>query len=326
MATDFQVLLPRSSQPAQVDAAVAAMEMLEAIEATLTVYQSGSEASRINREASLGPVRVGPMVIDVLQRAVRLSAATEGAFDVTAGPLVDAWGFTTRSARRPSDEQIQSARARVGWQHLVIDPEARTVRFAIPEMRINFGAIGKGYALDRIAQRMLEAGVGDFLLHGGNSSVIAAGDAEPGSGGGWRIGLQHPARPRRRLGGIVLRDMSLATSGSGKRHFHYRGRRYGHVIDPRSGYPAGDFLSLSVVVPQATDADALATGYFVGGRSMIGRRTAEPSSPEATGPGIIAVAAGEREGSVQVEVWDVPEGVWQEEEPAEGGPPESETC
>lgn len=313
MATDFQVLLPGSSQPAQVDAVVAAMELLEPIEATLTVYQSDSETSRINREASLGPVRVGPMVIDILQRAVQLSAVTDGAFDVTAGPLVEAWGFTTRSGRRPSAEQIQAARARVGWQHLEIDLQAGTVRFAMPDMRINFGAIGKGYALDRIAQRMRETGVNDFLLHGGNSSVIAAGDAESGSGEGWRVGLQHPTRPRQRLGGIVLRDMSLATSGSGKRHFHYRGRRYGHVIDPRNGHPAGEFLSLSVLTPQATDADAIATGLFVGGRAMIERTTTMSPSPALVAPGVIGVAAGKREGSVELEVWNVPEGVWQQE-------------
>lgn len=319
MATDFQILLPRESESAQVDAAVAAMELLEPIEATLTVYQSDSEASRINRDASQGPVRVGPMVIDLLQRAARLSAATDGAFDVTAGPLVDAWGFTTRSGRRPSAEQIQNARDCVGWQHLEIDPRAGTVRFAVPGMRINFGAIGKGYALDRIAQRLHEAGLENFLLHGGNSSVMAAGDAEPGSGEGWRVGLQHPTRPRQRLGGITLRDMSLATSGSGKRHFHFRGRRYGHVIDPRSGYPAGEFLSLSVLTPQAADADAIATGLFVGGRAMILRNIAHSPAPDIVAPGVITVAAAEREGSVEVEAWNVPEGVWQPTEGAEDG-------
>lgn len=319
MATDFQILLPRSAAPAEVDAAVGAMELLEPIEATLTIYQNDSEASRINREGSQGPVRVGPMMIDILQRAARLSAATDGAFDVTAGPLVDAWGFTTRSGRRPSAEQIQTARARVGWQRLEIDPQAGTVRFAVPDMRVNFGAIGKGYALDRIAQRLHEAGVNDFLLHGGNSSVTAAGDAEPGSGEGWRVGLQHPTRPRQRLGGIVLRDMSLATSGSGKRHFHFRGRRYGHVIDPRSGYPAGEFLSLSVLTSQATDADAIATGLFVGGRAMILRNTAHSPAPDTVIPGVIAVAAAEREGSVEVETWNVPESVWQATVGAEDG-------
>lgn len=339
MATDFEILLPHSLEPPQIDAAVLAMEMLEQIESVLTVYQKGSEISRLNRDASQGPVKVSGMVLDVLQHAVRLSAATQGAFDVTAGPLIDAWGFTTRSGRRPSEEQIRTARSRVGWQHLEIDPVASTVRFGLPEMRINLGAIGKGYALDRIATRIRAAGIDDFLLHGGNSSLIAGGDSTAGIGSpknaspesgrptsaiptsespesgvpdmenagerGWRVGLRHPTRPQRHAGGIVLRDAALATSGSGKQHFHFRGRRYGHVIDPRSGYPAGEFLSLSVLTPTATEADAIATGLFVGSREMIEKYAAEHPDHR-----IIAIAAGKREGSTRAETWNTADDVW----------------
>ncbi len=356
MATDFEILLPQSLEAGQIDAAVLALEMLEPIEAALTVYQKESEVSRLNRQAFHEPVKVGPLVLDILQHAVRLSAATQGAFDVTAGPLIDAWGFTTRSGRRPTAEQIRTARGHVGWQHLEIDPEASTVRFGVPEMRINLGAIGKGYALDRIAARLRSAGIGDFLLHGGNSSLIAAGSAIPASDppqrpelssppqasppqstrlgspaaedsaaaepelqesepreSGWRVGLRHPTRTQRHAGGITLRDMALATSGSGKQHFHFRGRRYGHVIDPRSGYPAGDYLSLSVLAPAATDADAIATGLFVGSRALIERYAAE--HPEH---GIIAVAAGEREGSTRTETWNVSSDVWSPHEEETG--------
>ena len=106
-----------------------------------------------------------------------------------------------------------------------------------------------------------------------------------------------------------MRDVALATSGSGKQHFHFRGRRYGHVLDPRLGYPAGDFLSLSLLAPEATDADALATGLFVGNQETIARYAA--AHPEH---GIVAIGPGEREGSTRTEVWNVGEDVWQAEE------------
>ena len=127
-------------------------------------------------------------------------------------------------------------------------------------------AIGKGDALDRIAARLQADGISDFLLHGGSSSVVAVGDQEEGSGLGWAVGIAHPTKPKRRLGGIWLRNRALATSGSGKQFFHHRGRRYGHVIDPRTGYPAGDLMSLTVIMESAADADACATGFFVAGQ------------------------------------------------------------
>ena len=139
-------------------------------------------------------------------------------------------------------------------------------------MSINLGAIGKGDALDRLANKLRSSGVSDFLIHGGNSSVIAVGDQQPGSGDGWSVGIAHPTKPSRRIGGIRLRDQSLATSGSGKQFFHHRGRRYGHVIDPRTGQTAGDLLSLTVIGTTAASTDACATGWFVAGSEFVKSR------------------------------------------------------
>ena len=288
MATEFAVLLPAQHADA-VEPAVAALEGLDEIEAALTIYHSDSEISRINQIADQRPVHVTPFVFGLIEKAVLWSQRTAGAFDVTAGPLVEAWGFTRRDGRKPTASEVSQALGKVGYQHLRLDAEHHTVQFSRPGMSINMGGIGKGEALDWVATRLRQAGVSDFLLHGGNSSIIAAGDQKRESGKGWAIGISHPTKPSRRLAGIWLRDAALATSGSGKQFFHHRGRRYGHVIDPRTGYPAGDLLALTVVMPSAADADACSTGFFVAGTEAL------PQEADWPLPDLITVAAGRRQ-------------------------------
>lgn len=296
MATEFVVLLPQSDGQSA-DAVLEALEMLDAIEQRLTAYSETSEVARVNRLAFEQPVEVSAATYDLLKRAVWLSELTDGAFDITAGPLIHAWGFMTRSGKKPSDREIESALSKVGYQKIQLDDNSRTVRLSDPGMSINLGAIGKGDALDRLTERLVDHGVENFLLHGGNSSVVARGHQTPDSEQGWAVGLAHPTKPRRRVGGLWLRDQSLATSGSGKQFFHHRGKRYGHVIDPRTGYPAGDLLSLSVVTESATNADALATGMFVAGSQAV----SEWPNESRIWSGLIEIAPGRRQDEVTVQ-------------------------
>ncbi|WP_084422315.1 FAD:protein FMN transferase [Rubripirellula obstinata] len=278
MATDFVVLLP-AHQADRVETVMEALESLDEIESRLTVYRPSSEVSKINREAANGPVRVSTNTFRVLERALAWSERTSGAFDISAGPLVEAWGFTERSGRKPTQAEIDQALSRVGFQHIELSAEDRTVCFHRPGMSINLGAIGKGDALDSLKRYLLHAGVEHFLIHGGNSSVIAHGNQFHGSqfedeltdetNPGWAVGIAHPTKPKDRIAGVWLKNQSLATSGSGKQFFHHRGKRFGHVIDPRSGWPAGDLLSLTVIMNSATDADACATGLFVLGSDQF---------------------------------------------------------
>jgi thiamine biosynthesis lipoprotein len=298
MATEFVVMLP-PSEAHHCDPVIEAMEGLDAIEAALTIYRDSSEIAKLNRRAGDRPVPVTQSTFALLQRAIRWSERTEGAFDITAGPLVEVWGFTRRSGRKPTDEEIDVARQKVGYRFLTLNAENRTVRFAKPGMSINLGGIGKGDALDRLASDLCAAGIENFLIHGGNSSVVACGDQSLDSGKGWAVGIAHPTKPSRRLGGIWLRNAALATSGSGKQFFHHRGRRYGHVIDPRTGYPAGDLLSLTVIADSAADADAAATGYFVAGAKRIAADdAAEPSPTFVTA--MVAAKPGKRQDEVEL--------------------------
>lgn len=306
MGTDFEVLLPRCSSPAAMDAAVSALDSLEEIERQLTVYSPHSELSLLNRRGATGPVRTSAMLWEILLAADRVWRETAGAFDISAGPLVEAWGFTQRSGRRPSEAEIEAARWRTGWQHVRLDHGSRTVEFLREGMSLNLGGIGKGYALDRLAAKLGDAGVADFLLHGGNSSVLARGnDQQAGTNGGWKIGLQHPTRKGRRIAGITLKDQALATSGSGNQFFHFRGERFGHVIDPRTGFPAGEHLSLSLIGRCAMYADAFATGLFVAGREAL-----EHYARSHPDEGIVAVEASGRQGEVRVVSWNLSDEVF----------------
>lgn len=310
MACDFVVLVRDANQDlghrSVADLVLDALESVDEIERRLTIYDANSEISTINAAAGKNPVRVSATTFAVLQHAVRLSEITGGAFDITAGPLIDAWGFTSRQGRKPTAVEITAARDLVGMGQMRLCAEQGTVELLEAGMRINLGAIGKGDAIDHLSHRLKSVGIKDFLIHAGQSSVLACGnqfepeDPDDGHGQarqhGWKVGIAHPTKPNRRIAGIWLLDAALATSGSGKQFFHHQGKRHGHVIDPRTGQPAGDMLSLSIVTPQAVDADALATGLFVNGRDAA-RAFAETNDSIP----LIMVSSGTRQDSVDVQ-------------------------
>lgn len=294
MATEFEVLLPAEVDREAPEIALEALEWIRTLEGIFSVYRADSDISKLNREASDGAVRVDRHLYRIVEQAIAISKTTDGAFDITAGPLVDAWGFTNRSGRKPSDDELAAALACVGYQKIELDPDQQTIRFKQPGMRINLGAIGKGYALDQAVAMLVTAGVEDFLIHGGQSSIVARGNRRPGEQG-WPIALSHPIRPQRKLGRIWLHNESLSTSGSGKQFFHYRGQRLGHMIDPRSGWPSGDLLSMTLIAKVAAESDALATGLFVEGSEK-----AMQFVQTHPGHGIVGVASGIRHNEVEV--------------------------
>jgi thiamine biosynthesis lipoprotein len=262
MATDFEVLMPYGT-PNALAAAETALDEVDRLEDQLTVFRDQSEVSRLNRLAADAAVPVEERLYDLLAFAARLSAATEGAFDITTGALTKAWGFYRRCGRVPSDEQLNEARGRVGMQHVVLQPEERTIRYLRPGLEINLGSIGKGYALDRVAELLRSRWhLRSALLHGGHSSVYALG-SEPGDRRGWAVGIRHPWDPERRLAVVRLRNRGLGTSAATFQHLEYNGRKLGHILDPRTGWPAEGLASASVVAPTAAEADALATAFFI---------------------------------------------------------------
>jgi thiamine biosynthesis lipoprotein len=262
MATRFEVLFPYGTPHAPA-AASAAFEEIDRLEDQLTVYREHSEVSRLNQLAPVVAVRVEERLFDLFTRDARLTHETEGAFDITAGALIKAWGFYRGPRRVPAEPERVQALTRVGMRHVVLDPEPRSVRYLRPGLEINLGAIGKGYALDRVAELLRrDWNLPAALLHGGTSSVYAIG-SEPGTNRGWSVGLCHPWDPERRLAVVRLRDRALGTSAATFQYLEYNGRKLGHILDPRTGWPAEGIASASVVAPTAAEADALATAFFI---------------------------------------------------------------
>ncbi len=262
MATIFEIILPLGTSGAT-QAAEAGLELIDQLEAQLTVYREDSEVSAINRNAAERPVPVEERLFELFREAERLTISTEGAFDIAVGALIKSWGFFRRQGRVPAPQERAQVLSRCGMQHVGLDAEARTVSFDCLGVELNLGSIGKGYALDRAVELLVsEYGVTSGLVHGGRSSIFALGN-EPGGRRGWAVGIRHPVHTERRLAIVRLYNRALGTSASTNQHFVHEGRRLGHILDPRRGWPAEGMLSASVLAPSAAEADALATAFFV---------------------------------------------------------------
>jgi thiamine biosynthesis lipoprotein len=250
--------------PGALELAARALDLVDELEAQLTVYRDDSEVSRLNSLAHKQPIAVEPRLFDLLERAVALSRQTAGAYDVSSGALSEAWGFVRGPKRVPDAETLADARARTGWHHLRLDSQAKTVGFDRPGIRINLGSIGKGYAIDRAIEVVRSHWFPtSALVHGGQSSLFALGSPPGQIGGRWEVALRNPFEPATPLGVLRLRNRGLGTSGGAFQQFEAGGRVYGHIIDPRTGEPATGPASVTVVAPTAAEADALSTAFFL---------------------------------------------------------------
>jgi thiamine biosynthesis lipoprotein len=307
MSCQFEIFLNAGQHPGAEEVAIEALDLVDELEDQMSVYRDHSEVSRINRRAGSEPVPVEPRLFELLRCAVDLHDQSQGAFDITAGPLSKVWGFYRRQGRMPSRADLRDALRRVDSGWLQLDAEDHTIQFGTPTMEINLGGIGKGYALDRCAELLRQRGVEDFLLHGGQSSVLAGGscagsdDDQPG----WIVSVRHPLRPGRRLAEIRLADCAVGTSGSGRQRFHYKGRRYGHILDPRTGKPAEGVLSSSVIAPSAATADALATAFYVMGPDKALEHCAAHEEL-----GAVLVCPGKRAGAIEVHAAGLDDSQW----------------
>ncbi len=262
MGSYFEVRIG-TGVPGGVDLATRALDVVEELEAQLTVYRDDSEVSRLNASAHLGPVAVEAGLFGLLSRAVAIGRATGETYEVAAGALSDAWGFTRGPRRVPDAESLAEALARTGSGHLILDADRRTVAFDRPGLVINLGGIGKGYAIDRAVDVIR----GHWwpttaLIHGGRSSLYALGSPPDDFGGRWQVAVRNPFDPEVPLGTLHLRNRGMGTSGDAFQRFESGGRTYGHIIDPRTGVPPGDGpASVTVLAPTAAEADALSTAF-----------------------------------------------------------------
>ena len=271
MATRFELVLHGGNPVSLRAAGEEALNEIQRIESLLSLYRSTSEIAHVNARAAREAVRVSPPVFRLLEQAQRLSAETGGVFDITIAPLVRCWGFMGGTGRMPEPREVEEARSRVGMQHLQLDGREYTVRFAREGLMLDLGAIGKGYAIECAVEILREDGVTSALLHGGTSTVHAIG--RPPDAEGWKVVIEKPvenpdAAPEL-LASVMLKDEAMSVSAVWGRSFQSAGKSYGHVIDPRTGQPAEAAQLSAVVLPSATETDALSTALLTLGADRL---------------------------------------------------------
>lgn len=265
MGTTFHITLlgvPGKDSPDEL-ARVAdeAFTAIDALESRISRWRTDSQTSRINTYAFEKPVRVTPDVAAFLLNAQRIFAETGGAFDCTVGPLIEVWRAARDAGKLPAQSEIDDALNRVGFDHVQIDANERAVRFTSEGVRLDFGAIGKGHALDVAAEVIALYGVETALLDGGASTFLATG-IPPGEPG-WTVRVRSPYNDKEVLAEVVLGKGAFSTSTNAGSPFVVEGRVYGHILDPRTGWPAqGKRLAMSLT-ESAADADALSTAFYV---------------------------------------------------------------
>ena len=262
MGTEFTLTLFVSDQPGAEHVASAVFDEVDRLEALLSNYRPTSELSRISREAATRPVITDPEIFRFLDRSLYWSRISDGAFDITVGPLLRSWGFFFHTGRIPSTTELAALHHRIGWRHLYLDPTTRAVRFTNHQaMELDPGSIGKGFAVDAAITILREQGITAALLSAGNSTIYGLG-APPGTQG-WSVDIPDPLHPGHLASTVWLHDTSLSTGACTEKFFIHNGHRYCHIFDPRTMRPVEGMLQTTVIDRSATDSDALSTVTFV---------------------------------------------------------------
>jgi len=245
----------RDGAKAAIDAAFAEMTRLDQI---LSDYRADSETAKVNAAAGGEPLRVSAEFILVLQRALEVSRRSDGAFDVTIGPVTQVWREARKRGGIPAPQAIDAAHALVNWHDVQVNPAAQTVRLTRAGMRLDFGGIGKGFAADRALATLREHGITRALV--GLAGDLALGDAPPGSRG-WNVAIfdgitEYPPT-------LGLANCGVSTSGDAEQSLDIDGAKRSHIINPRAGLGLTDRIAVTVIAPDATASDALSTAVSV---------------------------------------------------------------
>ena len=272
MYADFEfTMIAKEGNMTQGDVVAAAQEAFDAIdrlESRISTWRPGSHASRINYEGAKKPVGVSMDILGLVESSIAYTKDTDGAFDITVGPLVELWRTCKKETRLPTDTELSAARSVVGSDKLTVLHDDHSVGFSKEGMRLDFGGIAKGLAVDEAASVLRNYGVTCALLDGGSSSLLAMG-APPGKPG-WIVQLQHPYNEST-LEEASIKDEAVSTSGYLHDHFEVDGKKYGHIIDPRTGMPTQGVIYAMVIGPSGTLTEALSKGFFINGADWAKR-------------------------------------------------------
>jgi FAD:protein FMN transferase len=246
-----------------------AFEEVRRLDRLLSNYRPESEWSQVNRYAAERPVKVSDELFHLLSDCVEYSRQSEGAFDISVGPLMKVWGFYKGSGHLPQRAEVLEGLKKVGYRNILLDASNKTVRFAREGVELDPGGIGKGYAVDRMVDILRRDGIGSALVSASGSSIYALG-APPGEPG-WKVRIRDPKDEAKTVTEVTLKNESMSTSGSYEKFFWAEGKIYSHIMDPRTGYPSTGMLSASVITPLTLDSEAWTKPYYINGREWAAK-------------------------------------------------------
>ncbi|MBU3911665.1 MAG: FAD:protein FMN transferase [Candidatus Omnitrophica bacterium] len=262
MDTLVEISVYSADRPKALEAVKQAFLEIERIEKIFSRFDKDSEISRVNTLAGIKETKLSSELFGLIKDSLYYSQISEGAFDITAAPLVDVWAIARRDGVVPDSKTIESTLEYVGYKNIKLDGERSSVHFLDKRTRLDFGGIAKGYAVDRTKETLLSHGIKNALINiGGN--IFALGS--PPGRKAWRIGIQHPRYKNKIIFKLNLKNRAAATSGDYERFFTLDKKRFSHIINPLDGWPVQDVMSVTVVAATAEAADALSTAFFVTG-------------------------------------------------------------
>jgi thiamine biosynthesis lipoprotein len=262
MWTNFEIVAYGPDRARLAEAVNVAFEEIDRLDHQMSNYSEVSELTYINRNAAHTEVIVEKELFDFLKRALDYSRATGGAFDITVGPLMRAWGFFNGQGRVPDTAELAGVMAKVGYRHVKLNLPAHAIRFDHEGVELDLGGIAKGYAVDRAAEILRDNGVTSALITSGSST--AAIGAPPGQSA-WLIEVSDPTERSHHVASIELKDQALSTSGCHEKTFSAGGKTYCHIMDPRTGRPIDGVLGATVITPSGVEAEVLSKALIVMG-------------------------------------------------------------
>ena len=243
-----------------IDTAVAEISRIEKL---ISSWDDNSQTSKINRNAGFKPVKVDKELFDLIERAIGISKLTDGAFDISYASMDRIWKFDGSMTKMPSKEEITASVEKVGYKNIVLDKKNSTVFLKLEGMKIGFGAIGKGYAADSAKKLLISKNVSSGIINA--SGDMNTWGKQP-NGNEWKVAITNPMNKNKVFALLPIINGAVVTSGNYEKYVNFNGKRYTHIIDPRTGYPSTGIVSVTVFAPKAELADALATSVFVMGK------------------------------------------------------------
>ncbi len=265
MGSDFEITVVAKDSIAannQIDRAIAEIRRIEKL---ISSWDSTSQTSEINRNAGIKVVKVDKELYDLVERAIGISKLTDGAFDITYASMDRIWRFDGSMTQMPTTDSIEASVSKVGYENIVLNKKNQTVFLKLPGMKIGFGAIGKGYAADKAKLLLIKNGVSSGIINA--SGDMNTWGVRP-NGEPWKVAITNPMNKNKAYGMLPITDGAVVTSGNYEKFVTLNNKRYSHIIDPRTGYPASGLISVTVFAPKAELADALATSVFVMGKEV----------------------------------------------------------